>query len=103
MKRAYQEYNNKLQELVSAYQYINFSLCTIFSYKNKECLDSEMVKNIKRGVVIIGEGTERTTIFINNGKFLHKKVNIKLSNEQLAIFSQNGEIIKRGNKWEHIR
>ncbi len=94
MKRACQEYNSKLQQLASAYQYINFNLCTIFSYKNKECLDLEIVKNIKRGVVIIGKGTERTTIFINNGKFLTKKVNIKLSNEQLAIFSQNGEIVR---------
>lgn len=34
------------------------------------------------------------SIFINKGKFLTKKINIKLSNEQLAIFSQNGEIIR---------
>ena len=94
MKRACQEYNSKLQQLAKTYQYINFNLCTIFSFKNEECLDLEIVKNIKRGVFIIGEGTERTTIFINNGKFLNKKVNIKLSNEQLAIFSQNGEIIR---------
>ncbi|KAF5281508.1 hypothetical protein FQR65_LT14656 [Abscondita terminalis] len=94
MKRACQEYNNKLQELTSTYQYINFNLYTMFSYKNKKCLDFQSVKNIKKGVVIIGEGKERTAIFINDGKFLTKKVNIKLSNEQLAIFSQNGEIIR---------
>lgn len=94
MKRACQEYNNKLQQLASTYQYINFNLGTIFSYKNEECLDLEIIKKTKRGVVIIGEDTERTTIFVNNGIFLTKKINIKLSNEQLAIFSQSGEIIR---------
>jgi len=101
MKSACQEYNLKLQELANGYQYVNFNLCTIYKYKNKDDLDLNLVEKIEKGIVVTGEGKTRTVIFINNGEFItnkanqeFKKVNITLTKEQVAIFSKNGEIIR---------
>lgn len=108
IKKACLLYNQKLQEFAKEYQYVNFDCCTIYQYKNINHLDLNKVKNIKKAIVITGEGRERKILFINNGKFItnksnweFKKVNISLTKKLQAIFSQDGEIIRdeaNGNK-----
>lgn len=104
MKLACQQFNQKLQELTNEYQYVNFDLCTIYNYKNINFLNLKTVRNIKKGIVVTGEAEDRTILFINNGEFITnksnkevKKINIKLTKEQLAIFLKEGEI-KRDEK-----
>ncbi len=59
------------------------------------------MKTIEKGIVVTGEGKERTILFINNGEFITnksnkklKKVNFKLTKEQQAVFLQDGGIIR---------
>ena len=102
MKLACQQYNQKLQELANEYQYVNFDCCTIYQSKDKNYLDSEIIKNVEKAIVIIGEGKERTIYFKTNGEFitnksnneLKKEVNITLTEAQQTFFSEDGEIIR---------
>ncbi|MGC1854950.1 MAG: SGNH/GDSL hydrolase family protein [Candidatus Aquirickettsiella sp.] len=101
MKLACQQYNQKLQELANEYQDVNFDLCTIYNYKDINHLDLKKVKSIEKGIIVTGEGKNKTVLFINNGKFITnksnnelKKVNISLTKKQLAIFSKDGQIIR---------
>lgn len=101
MKLTCQLYNQKLQKLANEYQYVNFDLCTVYNYKNINHLDLEAIKKIKKAIVIIGEGEDRTVIFINKGEFITnksnqnlKKANITLTKAQQAIFSEDGELIR---------
>ncbi|MFZ0220054.1 MAG: SGNH/GDSL hydrolase family protein [Candidatus Aquirickettsiella sp.] len=114
MKLACQQFNQKLQELANKYQYVNFGICNVYNYKNIDHLDLEKVKKdtkdtgVTKAIIVIGKGKDRTVFFINNGEFMtnnsskeFKKVNIKLSKEQLAIFSEDGQITRdeiNGNK-----
>lgn len=108
MKLACQLYNQKLQELSNEYQYVNFDCCTVYQYANINDLDQKTIKKIEKGIILVGEGTNRTVRFINNGKFITnksneelKEVTIKLNKEQQEIFSTDGEIIRgeiNGNK-----
>jgi phospholipase/lecithinase/hemolysin len=110
MKRACQRYNQKLQELANEYQYVNFDLCTIYQYTNINCLDLKTVKNIEKAILVIGEGKNRTVLFVNNGEFITKKanqelkkVNITLSEEQLEIFSKkDGRIIRNETNGDEL-
>ncbi|MFZ2485298.1 MAG: SGNH/GDSL hydrolase family protein [Candidatus Rickettsiella isopodorum] len=99
MKLACRLYNQTLQELANQWQYVNFDCCTVYQFKDKNCLDSETIKNIEKAIVIVGENKERTIYFKNNGEFIinksdekFKKANITLTKEELAIFSKEGEV-----------
>lgn len=102
MQKACKQYNLKLQELANEYQYVDFDCCTIYQSKDKNYLDSEIIKNVEKAIIIVGEGKERTIYFKNNGEFiinksnneLKKEVNVTLTKAQQAIFSEDGEIIR---------
>jgi phospholipase/lecithinase/hemolysin len=102
MKLACQRCNQKLQELANKYQYINFDLCTVYQYTNINHFDLNKIKTIEKAIVVIGEGRDRSILFINNGEFITnksnkqlKKVNMTLSEEQLVIFSKDGQINRK--------
>lgn len=111
MRLACQQYNERLQKLANEYRYVNFDYCTIYRYTYINCLDLEIVKQVKKGIIVIGEGKERTIYFINNGKFITNKskerlkVTTKLSKAQQAILCKNGEIIRdeaSGNRLDEL-
>ncbi len=111
MKSACQKYNQRLQELANEYQYIDFDFCTIYKFKNINLLELSQIKQIKKGVVLVGEGIKREILFINNGEFIFNKsnkefksVNVSLTKEQLVIFSErDGEVkIKLKRRIEFI-
>ena len=101
MKLACQQYNQKLQEIANEYQCVNFDCCTIYQFKDKNYLESEILKNVEKAIIIVGEGKERSIYFKNNSEFITykskkelKKINITLTTAQQAIFSEVGEIIR---------
>lgn len=101
MEKACQAYNKKLKEFSSEYRCIDFSLCTLYKCTNINCLNLEWVKKIEKGIVIVGEGRERTLLFIKDGKFLTsesnkklKKITVKLAKAISDLFSKEGEIVR---------
>lgn len=101
MEKACQLYNKKLQEFSNEYQYIDFSLCTLYKYANINCLNLEAIKKIEKGIVVVGEGRKRTLLFIKDGKFVTctsndelKKITVNLSKNRMDLFSKEGEIVR---------